>query len=191
MSTMTWVLILLGSLLLMTTACCVYLLLPRNRSLKMHSPTRTSTPSKPSEVDPLLELTREMMATMREENQGTRTLMENLMLGRGQSSTFPRDESSTLSPTELGIYDPDSTPLSPGIEAIMERETEEDQLELSMRQRAELQDMLREKAAELHALQLTDQSTSEDFSPEPWSVPEASPDDQMSASWPYQPPPQD
>jgi hypothetical protein len=132
-----------------------------------------------------------MMATMREENQGTRTLMENLMLGRGLSSTSPQDESSTLSPGELGIYDPDLTPLSPGIEAILEREVEEDQLELSMRQRAELQDMLREKTMELHAMQQRDLDTSEDFSPEPWSVPEATPDDPMSASWPYQPPPQD
>ena len=104
-----------------------------------------------------------MMETMREEARENRKLMETLMLGR-ESTTSPSDEPS-LMPT-LTEFDYDSTPLSPGIEAQISREAEEDLLEAGRRERDAL--LLRMQEVEAERLREMAQDASEASLPAPW-----------------------
>jgi hypothetical protein len=81
--------------------------------------------------------------------------------------------SSTKLPT---TFDYDSTPLSPGIEAVMSREAEEDLQEALMRERAEYQQRIME--LERENLARLDRQEVEDSSPGPWSAPEESSESQ-------------
>ena len=144
-------------LVVMTMATWYSLYLLRSRSLSPPSPTPTSMPEKPSEA--LIEKMMEMMRTERSED---RRLMETLVLGREVTS-----EPSTMSSLTLPMeFDYDSTPLPPGIEAVMSREAEEDLLEAGRRER----DALLAKRQELEAevLSRMAQGQSETSSPGPW-----------------------
>ncbi len=161
------VLILLASLLLIAMVALFYLLLKGSRLLTRDSPTVTSTQPTPS--DPLVEMMKLMTTMMREEGKENRSLMELMMLGRPVTET--ETESSTFSKPQPMEFDYDSTPLSPGIEAVMERELEEDQQEVLMRERIALQERMRELQAE--EMRLKGHVESADSSPGPWSEPEA------------------
>lgn len=158
-------LILMASLLLVLTASVGYLLLRPSPSSTTPSPTPTSTPPTPS--DPLLEMTKMMMMTMAKESAENRKLMETMMLGREQPPTEP--QLSTFSNEPPMAYDPDSTPLAPGIEAILAREVEEDEQLRLMKERAALQARMQELILQQEKLE----REPEDSLPGPWSVPEA------------------
>jgi hypothetical protein len=64
-------------------------------------------------------------------------------------------------------FDYDSTPLSPGIEAVLEREAEETEEGRLLRERAVFQERLAELQAE--ELRRQSQNGSADSSPGPWS----------------------
>ncbi len=169
MTTTQEVVILLGPLCVLLMAALLFLLLRRSPSLTTPSPTPTSTPPTPS--DPVITMMMKTMEMMEKEATENRRLVEILTLGRPPESLAPTETSSTSSIEQPGVYDPDSTPLSLGIEAILDREREEDEQLRLMRERAALQEKLR--ATTLEWQRLTDQSASEDSSPGPWSVPEA------------------
>jgi hypothetical protein len=100
------------------------------------------------------------------------TMMETLMVGRPEQTQPPSIPFSGEEPTS---FDYDSTPLSPGIEAVISRELEEDQQEVLMKERAALQKRMAElQAEELHQMA---QNGSADSSPGPWLVP---PDESVS-----------
>ena len=117
-----------------------------------------------------------MMMTMATEQMTQATkLMEIMMVGREPGpaeATSPH--SLNLVPTE---FDYDSTPLSPGIENVLAREGDEDQLQASLKERAVLQERIRELQDE-QILQM-DRDTSEQSSPGPWLVPEVDTDAPM------------
>jgi hypothetical protein len=159
-------LILLVSLLLIAMVALFCLLLKRSHLLTRDSPTATSTQPTPS--DPLVEMMKMMTTMMREENKETRSLMELMMLGRPVPES--QETLSTFSKPLPMEFDYDSTPLSPGIEAVMERELEEDQQEVLMRERIALQERMRELQAE--EMRLKGHVESADSSPGPWSEPE-------------------
>jgi len=159
---MTLALILLASLYVMTTAVFTYLLLRESRSSKNPSPTPISMPPMPSE-DPTLTMVRMMTTTMQNMAKENRELMETLMLGRTQTS---QPASSMSLPEEPTSYDYDSTPLSPGIEAVISRELEEDQQEVFLKERAALQLRLAELQAE--EMSKLAQEGAADSLPGPW-----------------------
>ena len=111
-----------------------------------------------------------MMMTMASQQMTQVTkLMETMMVGRPEQTQPPSIPFSGEEPTS---FDYDSTPLSPGIEAVLSREVEEDQLEASLKERAVLQGRMREILEDQE--RQMDQSTLDDFSPGPWSQESAS-----------------
>jgi hypothetical protein len=185
MTTNDWALILLLFLCVVLTGALLFLLLLRSPSSKTPSPTPTSTPPTPS-VDPTMVLATTMVEMMQKESQATRTLMETLMLGR--EPTTSSETSTPFSPEQATTWDYDQTPLAPGIEATLEREAEEDVLLPLLREREESQRRIAELQEEIARNQA--RSESEDSSPGPWVVPEATTPngtepEPMSAFWPY------
>ncbi|MDA4132783.1 MAG: hypothetical protein OK454_06630, partial [Thaumarchaeota archaeon] len=89
---------------------------------------------------------------------------EALILGREAPSESSNGQPPSWQMPQT-VYDAESTPLSPGIEAVMMRESEEDQLAVSLRERAALQERMRELQEEENRQA---QRTSEDSSQEPW-----------------------
>lgn len=169
MTTFEWTITALAACILFLVATVsVSILRPRNHSSTRRSPTPTSTPSTPS-VDPTTELMTRMLTTMETQATENRRLLEIMMVGREPSPT-PEDLPTFSRPQPME-YDYDSTPLSPGIEAVIAREVEEDQLAVLMRERIALQERMREIQADQE--RLTTQSTLDDSSPGPWHIPEA------------------
>lgn len=166
MTTTQTVSILGASLFVVTMVLFVCLFQLRNHLSTTPSPTPTSTPSTPS--DPLLELTRMMMTTMQKESTENRRLVEVMMLGREIQPGPLALPSSTNSIEVPSLYDPDSTALAPGIEAILAREVEEDEQLRLMKERAALQERLKELT--LIQERQTNRDESEDSSPGPWSA---------------------
>ena len=128
------------------------------------SPTPTSTPLMPS--DPSMEMAKMMMEMAERQMTQTAKLMETMMVGREPTPESPLPTSLTSQPT---MFDYESTPLSPGIEGVISREVEEDQLAASMRERRALQERMAELQAEEQ--RLSGQSTLDDLSPGPWQSP--------------------
>lgn len=159
-------LILAGFLLLILMGLLAYLALTPSRLSKPPTPTPTSTPSTPSET---VELAKLMMTMMQDQAKENRHLMETLMLGREQVETTTPPSSTSLS-EPLTTFDYDSTPLSPGIEAVLDREVEEDQQALLLRERRVLQERL--STLQEEELKMMALNGSEDSLPGPWSEPE-------------------
>lgn len=168
-------LILLGCLSLMTTASCIFLFLRRNPLSKTPSPTPTSMPPMPLE-DPMVRVVQMMTRTMEATAKENRDLMETLLLGREQ----PLTPSTTLSLPEQREYDFEQTPLSPGIESVLQREMEETEEDRSRTERAALQKRLAELQAE--ELQRMARNGSADSLPGPWSATPDGSDSPTSAS---------
>lgn len=104
-----------------------------------------------------------MAKAMTESMQTMRELVVDLTQGReSQRPTGTPETLPTYSEKQIE-YDYDSTPLSPGIEAILEREEEETEQHRLLREREELQRELIEKQA------LLDRETLPDQSPGPWN----------------------
>jgi hypothetical protein len=157
---MTTALILLASLSLVTMGCCAFLLLQKSRSSKTPSPTATSMPPMPL-ADPMVQMMQMLTRTMAEESTRNKEFLEKMILGPPQIQTStPSTPSLDEVPT---TYDYDSTPLPPGIEAVISRELEEDQQDRLQTERAVLQARL----AELQAQEMSNQA--HDSSPGPWS----------------------
>ncbi len=159
---MTTALILLASLSLMTMGFCAYLLLAKSPSSKNPSPTPTSMPPMPS-ADPMVQMMQMMTRMMETSQKENRELLEMVMFGKEMP---PSTNSTTFSTEQPEIFDPDSTPLSPGIESVLEREMEEEREDRSRTERAVLQQRLAELQAE--ELQRMAQNGSEDSLPGPW-----------------------
>lgn len=158
---MIWALIPMGFLLLVTMGFCIYLLRRESPSSRTPSPIPTLTPSTPSE-NPMLEA----MRMLKETTTRNQDLLEQMILGP-KTETSTSTPSTTLSNEEPPIYDYDSTPLSPGIEAVISRELEEDQQDRLMTERRVLQARMAELQSELN--RNAAQNGAADSSPGPWS----------------------
>ena len=96
-----------------------------------------------------------------------RELASELTLGRESQQTNGTQETPPIWNAKQIEYDYDSTPLSPGIEAILERESEETEQHRLLMEREELRERLVEKQAEMDRLNL--ESSSEG----PWTPQES------------------
>ncbi len=164
---MTTALILSGWLLsLVLTGALCFLLLRQSPTSSPTSPTPSTPPtpiSAPPDSTPFsTEMWTSMMELMRSSLAEDRALVERLVLGRESPPTIyssPPQQSWNEKP--IG-FDYDSTPLAPGIEAVLARETIENEQSRLLKERADLQAKLREMATEADRLGL------EDFLPGPW-----------------------
>jgi hypothetical protein len=153
MTTLLTVLIVMACLWAMTLATLAFVLRLRSRSSTPPSPTPPTTPT-PTSVDPV-----STMAKMAADSMETmRQMALDLTQGREslQPTTTP-ETSQTWSEKPIG-FDYDSTPLSPGIEAVLAREEEETEQHRLLREREELQALLVEKQTEMDRLGLEDSS---------------------------------
>jgi len=109
-----------------------------------------------------------MRMMLESQKDQTREILETwkiAMVGRPSNGTSPEPPQFSMpQPTE---FDYDSGPLSPGIEAVISRETEEDQLDRLLKERAVYQARMRDLIEEQN--ERLDQSHLEADSPGPWS----------------------
>lgn len=103
--------------------------------------------------------------TAKEMAAENRKMVETILVGRESLPTSNGQQPFSME--QPNLYDPESTPLSPGIEAVMYRESEEERLEVLQRERAVLQERMRELQEEEN---LQGRRESEDSSREPWST---------------------
>jgi hypothetical protein len=88
------------------------------------SPTPSTTPT-PASDDVALKMMTTALHAMSTESEATRQMVVDLVQGRPlPTTTGPSETAPTLNELPL-IYDYDSTPLSPGIEAVLAREEAE------------------------------------------------------------------
>ena len=87
-----------------------------------------------------------------------RELASELTLGRESQQTNGTQETPPIWNEKQIEYDYDSTPLSPGIEAILERESEETEQHRLLMEREELRERLVEKQAEMDRFNLENSS---------------------------------
>ena len=141
--------ILLAVLCGMTMATCVFLLRTRSHSSTPSSPTPSTTPTNPSADFVTLMTT--MLTTMRSTSEAsareTRELVTELVLGRPQPTGT--QEMLPISNASPVTYDYESTPLSPGIQAQIDREADENEQDRLQRERQELMSSIAEKTAQL------------------------------------------
>lgn len=102
-----------------------------------------------------------------ESQKATMDLVVTLVQGREPPPTSQREIEQIESVNQIG-YDYDSTPLSPGIEQVEQREAEEALLEASLRERRVWQDRMSE-VARLEAEKLSILADLEIQSPGPWN----------------------
>ena len=136
--------------------------------LKSHSstppsPTPSTTPTPISE-EVALKLMDSMAKTFSDQMRETRQMVVDLTQGRESQSQTGTPETWPMQSEKPLAFDYDSTPLSAGIEAVLEREEMETEQARIRRERADLQEQLIEKQAELDQFNL-EQSSQEG----PWS----------------------
>jgi uncharacterized membrane protein YccC len=135
----------------------------KSRTSTPPSPTPSTTPTLISE-EVVLKIVDSMAKVSAEQMKETRQMVVDLTQGReSQSQTGTPETWPTQSERPIA-FDYDSTPLSAGIEAVLEREEMETEQARILREREELQERLIEKQAEVDRLRL-EQSSQEG----PWS----------------------
>ena len=113
----------------------------------------------------MVTMVRMMMESQKDQTREILATWKIAMVGVPSNGTSPEPQPSSMpQPT---MFDYDSGPLSPGIEAVISRETEEDQLAVLLRERAASQARIRELVEEENAMR--DRSRSAEDSPGPWS----------------------
>ena len=123
----------------------------RNRSSTRRSPTQSTTPT-PTSDDLALKMMTTALDAMKHESEQTRLMALDLTQGRESANqNGPTEIWPTPSEKQI-VYDYDSTPLSPGIEAVLAREDSESQHEATLRERALLQEQMMEAQAKLEHL---------------------------------------
>jgi len=146
-TTLVTVLIVMACLWAMTIWALLITARVRNRSSTRRSPTPSTTPTPTSD---------EVVSTMERMAKDSLTQMRELALdltqGRESAQTNGTTETPPIWSVRQSEYDYDSTPLSPGIEAVLERELEETAQARLLREREELQRHLLEKQAEMDRL---------------------------------------
>ncbi len=163
MSTFWTILIVLAAATAMTTWVLVIAAHFKSRSSTPPSPTPSTTPTPISE-EVALKLMDSMTKAFSEQMRETRQMVVDLTQGReSQSPTGTQETWPTQSERPIA-FDYDSTPLSAGIEAVLEREEMETAQARILREREELQERLIETQAEMDRLRL-EQSSQEG----PWS----------------------
>ena len=163
MTTLLAVLIVMACLWAATIWMLLGVLRLRNRSSTRRSPTQSTTPTPTSDAVAL-----KMMETMAQSFEAStkemRGLVVDLTQGRESQRTSGEVETPPILSEKQIVYDYDSTPLSPGIEAVIAREDQETEQARILREREELQELLIEKQAEMDRLTLEQSSD-----PGPWS----------------------
>lgn len=148
MDTLWTILIVVACIWAMLISMGVLLARLRNRTSTPPSPTPSTTPT-PTSDETVLKLMTALNQTWTEQMKETRQMVSDLTLGResqrptGTPETWPTPNERPLD------FDYDSIPLSPGIEAVLEREEQESTQERLRRERQELQEQLIEKQAEM------------------------------------------
>jgi|SRR5208282_497726 len=145
----------------MTVWIAVIVARVRSRSSTRRSPIPPTTPTPTSD-------TVVMMETMAKMHSDSMKLVVDLTQGRESPQTNGSQETWPTLNERPSEYDYDSTPLSPGIEAVLAREEQETEQARLLREREELQRTLIEKQSELERLNL------EQSSPGPWDQGEQS-----------------
>ena len=159
MTTLLAVLIVMACLWAATIWMLLGVLRLRNRSSTRRSPTQSTTPTPTSDAVAL-----KMMETMAQSFEAStkemRGLVVDLTQGRESQRTSGEVETPPILSEKQIVYDYDSTPLSPGIEAVIAREDQETEQARILREREELQRQLRERQAALDEFDLSTQSES-------------------------------
>jgi hypothetical protein len=122
---------------------------------KIPSPTPSTTPTPSSDV--VASMMREMTTMFRDSLREIREMVVDMTQGRRMQATGQQEIASIL-PASDPSYDFDSTPLAPGIEAILQREDEESLQRVLLRERAELMGRLAELDNKRRDLEMTDDS---------------------------------
>ena len=104
-----------------------------------------------------------MAKAMTDSMREMREMVVDLTQGRESQRVTGSPETSQMWNEKQIEYDYDSTPLSPGIEAVLEREMSETEEARLLREREELQRQLIEKQNEM------ERATLPDPSPGPWN----------------------
>ena len=127
---------------------------PLSPSSTPSSPTPSTTPT-PASADPLLELMRTTLQTTARMTEIALSEMRELAVTLMQGRPSPSQSTSELQvPEQQTSYDYDSTPLPPGIEAVLVREENESAQAALMRERRELQTRLADLGMDLERLGL-------------------------------------
>ena len=113
----------------------------------------------------MVTMVRMMMESQKDQTKEILETWKIAMVGRPSNGQSP--EPPQYSMPQQTEFDYDSGPLSLGIEAVISRETEEDQLAVLLRERAVYQERMKELIDEQNAT--ADQSRSAEDSPGPWS----------------------
>ena len=164
MNTLLTILIVLACLIAMTMWGLIIVARLKSRSSTRPSPTQSTTPTLISE-EVALRLLDSASKAFSEQMRETRQMVVDLTQGRESASQTGMPETSPTWNERPIAFDYDSTPLSAGIEAVLEREEMETAQARILREREELQERLIEKQNELDRLQ--SETSSED--PGPWS----------------------
>ena len=143
---------------------------PPNHSSTPTSPTPSTTPTPTSDATP--NLLSEMMTTLKEivtfNAEQTRALVMDILQGREMPRTGPM-VIEKIENESLTSYDDTSSPLSPGIEAILAREEQETNdltlQQLLLKDRQELQEKLMTVQEELRSASLSENSWASPMEP--------------------------
>lgn len=163
MNALLTVLIVMACLLAMAIWMLLIAARLKSHSSSRPSPTQSTTPT-PTSDDPALALMKAMNEAWSKQMEQTRQMVVDLTQGRESQRPTGTPETWPMPSEKLLDFDYDSTPLSPGIEAVLEREENETEQARILREREELQEQLIEKQAEMDRLHL-EQSSQEG----PWS----------------------
>lgn len=163
MSTLLTILVVILAVWAMIVASLLLAVRLRSHSSNPASPTQSTTPIQTSD-ETVLKMMTAMNSAWGAQMEATRQMVSDLTLGRESQSQTGMPETWQMQSARPIDYDDDSTPLSPGIEAVLEREEHETEHHRLQTERRELQEQLAEKQAELDRLTLEQSSETG-----PWS----------------------
>jgi hypothetical protein len=135
----------------------------KNRSSTPPSPTQSTTPT-PTSDEVALKMMETLNSAWAQQMHETRQMAIELTQGRESPNQIGTQETWPMQSERPIAFDYDSTPLSAGIEAVLEREDKETEQARILREREELQEQLIDKQVELDQFNL-EQSSQEG----PWS----------------------
>ena len=130
----TWLLILVVLLSLGLMGCSIFLLLRANATSRPSSPIPNMTPTPSSDEMTTTSILKTVTEAMAAQSEATRQMVVDLVQGRvppsnGRQATPP---TNSVTPT---TFDPDQNLLDPGIEAVLQRQADEQREETLLQER--------------------------------------------------------
>lgn len=152
MTTALTVLIVTASLWAMVVATLLIVARLKSRSSTNPSPTPSTTPTPTSDAS--VQMLKMMSDFMKDTTTQFRETLVDLTQGRESPNQTGETETSPIWNERQIVYDYDSTPLSAGIEAVLERENQETEQARILRERDALQRDYIEAQAKLESFDL-------------------------------------